>query len=55
MNRFVVLLWDKNDVHNRHWVLRDNIEEARKVASEYESTGWIAEVIPYTIDLRQKV
>ena len=55
MNRFVVLLWYRNDIHNRHYVIANSLTEAREKASDYEANDWVAEVIPYTIDLRHKV
>lgn len=34
--RYVVLIGRRDDSYDRHWVTRNTLEEARKVASEYE-------------------
>lgn len=33
--RYVVLIASRYDSYDRHWVTRNTLEEARKVASEY--------------------
>jgi hypothetical protein len=34
--KYVVLIARRDDCYDRHWVTRDTLEAARKVASEYE-------------------
>lgn len=33
---YIVLIAEKSDVSNKHWVQRNTLEEARKVASQYD-------------------
>ena len=33
--KYVVLIANRYDSYDRHWVIRTNLEDARKVASEY--------------------
>lgn len=34
--KFVVLIANRYDIYDRHWVTRNTLEEARKVSSNYE-------------------
>jgi hypothetical protein len=33
---YIVLISEKSDVSNKHWIQRNTLEEARKVASQYD-------------------
>lgn len=36
MKYYLILIWRKSDPYNRHWLTRNSLEEARKVASSFE-------------------
>jgi hypothetical protein len=33
---YIVLISEKSDVSNKHWIQRNTLEEARKAASQYD-------------------
>lgn len=46
MKRFIILISNRSDSYDRYWVSRPTLEEAEKVASEYERDNkYITEII----------
>lgn len=39
MHEYVVLISNKSDSYDRHWVIRNTLEDALAVAKEYNSDG----------------
>lgn len=37
MERYIIVIVDRYDFYHRHWVIRDTLEEAQKVAREYDN------------------
>ena len=44
MEKFIILISNRNDVHDRHFIIRNTIEEAKEVASSF-SNGYYVEII----------
>lgn len=36
MERYIVVIVNRSDYYDRHWLTRDTLEEARKVAQNYD-------------------
>lgn len=36
MERYIIVIANRSDYYNRYWVTRDTLEEAQKVAREYD-------------------
>lgn len=39
MERYIVVIVNRSDYYDRHWLTRDTLEEALKVAREYEKNN----------------
>lgn len=47
MKRYIILISNRYDSYDRHWVSRPTLEEAEKVASQYEKDHkFITEIVP---------
>ena len=44
---YVVLINERRNLDNRHWVKRQTLDEAKKVASYYEGNFWQTEIVEY--------
>ena len=49
MQKYVVLITNKNDVFDRYFVIRDTAEEARSIAKEYTKDNYV-EIVSYHSD-----
>lgn len=42
---YIVLIAEKSDISNKHWIQRNTLEEARKVVSQYDTNNYFAVII----------
>ena len=45
MYNYIVLIWDRHDTYNRHWVRCETLERAQQISKNYEAGNkWVAEI-----------